>query len=273
MKELKGRKVVLIVGVPIALLFIYLGNPWFGIFSTIIMLIGIKEFYLLIAKKDFSPNYQLGYLFTILVSFSYYFLYKDFSQIIIFEIIGLVLVACTLELFRRKKYPVANVSFTVLGVLYVSVLLGSIIALRELDNLNSSNVVLAMLVSIWCCDSAAFFFGTWFGKQKIMPKISPNKSWVGSFSGFFASILVFVIFSHFNKLGDNLYLIDAIVIGMISGLFGQIGDFFESMLKRDMGVKDSGTILQGHGGILDRFDSLIFVSPIIYIYILISMKL
>jgi phosphatidate cytidylyltransferase len=126
-----------------------------------------------------------------------------------------------------------------------------------------------LFISVWLCDTAAFFFGTKFGKKKILPNISPKKSWVGSISGFIFSMLTFFIAYKLDFLGQTYSLADCIIFGFISGIFGQLGDFGESLLKRDVGVKDSGDILRGHGGILDRFDSLLFSSPLIYIYLIV----
>ena len=99
--------------------------------------------------------------------------------------------------------------------------------------------------------------------------ISPKKSWVGSISGFLASLLVFILFHELGFLGIRYSLLDSVTFGVISGIFSQLGDFSESLLKRDVGVKDSGNLLRGHGGILDRFDSLLFSSSMIYIHFLI----
>ena len=128
-----------------------------------------------------------------------------------------------------------------------------------------------MFLSVWSCDSAAFFFGSKFGKKKILSKISPNKTWVGTLAGYLSSILVVFLFesyNFFNVVGYEFTFIDIFIMGSIFGGIGQLGDFFESMIKREIGVKDSGTLLQGHGGILDRFDSLFFVIPSFYIYII-----
>ena len=106
-----------------------------------------------------------------------------------------------------------------------------------------------------------------FGKKKILPFISPNKTWVGTISGFLFSIFSVLIFSYFiPELKLNCY--DILVLGSIFGIVGQLGDFFESKIKRELGVKDSGTILQGHGGVLYRFDSLLFVIPTFYFYLI-----
>jgi|TARA_B110000858_G_scaffold126508_1_gene144093 phosphatidate cytidylyltransferase len=130
-----------------------------------------------------------------------------------------------------------------------------------------TQLTFAIVIAVWACDSAAFIFGTLFGKKKILPDISPKKSWIGSVSGLVAAIVVFYLFFSNNLLGNIFTITDTIVLGIIAGFFGQIGDFVESMLKRDAGVKDSGTLLAGHGGVLDRFDSLIFAFPLSYLYV------
>ena len=122
-----------------------------------------------------------------------------------------------------------------------------------------------MVLSIWTCDSAAFYFGTNWGKKKILPSISPKKSWVGCIAGFCSTFLVFEIANKLNVI--DISYIDVFVLSIITGIFGQAGDFAESLLKRNAGIKDSGRLLLGHGGVLDRFDSLIFASPLTFYYI------
>ena len=153
------------------------------------------------------------------------------------------------------------------GILFVPVLLGTAIDIRQFDMVMGTQLTLATVLSVWACDSAAFIFGTKFGTAKIFPRVSPKKSWVGSIAGMIASLGVFHLFYHQGWLGDYFSVRDAVVFGVITGVFGQIGDFAESLLKRDADVKDSGTLLQGHGGVLDRFDSLIFATPVTYLYV------
>ena len=146
-------------------------------------------------------------------------------------------------------------------------LLGTAIDIRQFDHLMNTQLTLALMLSVWICDSAAFILGTLFGTKKIFPDVSPKKSWVGSLSGLAAAFGVMVVFHFQGWLGDYFSLKDALIFGLIAGFFGQLGDFTESLLKRDAGVKDSGSILAGHGGVLDRFDSLIFAMPLSYLYI------
>ena len=125
--------------------------------------------------------------------------------------------------------------------------------------------VIAILASIWMCDTMAYFGGLSMGKHKLFPRVSPNKSWEGAVWGFFGAVGTMLLFRTYAL--PYLALHQAIVIGVIVGVFGQIGDLIESLLKRDAGVKDSSSLIPGHGGFFDRFDSLIYVSPILYLYI------
>ena len=122
--------------------------------------------------------------------------------------------------------------------------------------------MIILFILIWTCDSMAYFGGRMYGKNKLS-SISPNKTWEGSFTGFIFTVIISVVL--YYVFPTDITLSNFIVIGVITGIFSQIGDLFESMLKRYCGVKDSSNLIPGHGGILDRFDSLIFVVPVIFI--------
>ncbi len=197
------------------------------------------------------------------------------------------------ELFRNKGSMFLNAGFTIFGVMYVGIFLASLTGIRELfgaefpyhlaiqffpqssaltdATLHATTytwgglTIIAILVSIWMCDTMAYFGGISMGKHKLFPRVSPNKSWEGAVWGFFGAVLTMILFQHYFL--PYLKLHQAIVIGVIIGVFGQIGDLIESLLKRDAGVKDSSELIPGHGGVFDRFDSLIFVSPMLYLYI------
>jgi phosphatidate cytidylyltransferase len=125
--------------------------------------------------------------------------------------------------------------------------------------------IISVLATIWICDTAAYHIGSIAGKHKLFPRVSPNKSWEGAIAGFIAAIASAVA-AKYLVLG-YLPISGAVIIGVIVGVIGQLGDLAESLLKRDAGVKDSSTLLPGHGGIFDRFDSLLLVAPCVYLYI------
>ena len=179
---------------------------------------------------------------------------------------GLVVIAgFFIEIFRTTSNPTRNLAMNFFCIFYVGGLLSTLIGLRNLDTLHSTYFTLTMVLSIWICDSAAFYFGSKWGRKKILPSISPKKSWVGCIAGLISSFIVYGVAKYLHLLeitGEEM-----LVLVIITGLFGQVGDFAESLLKRNAGVKDSGTMLLGHGGVLDRFDSLIFASPLTYFYL------
>ena len=159
-----------------------------------------------------------------------------------------------------------NISINLFAFIWLGIMLGSLSILRNLPHMGYI-LTLILFLSIWFCDSAAYVMGKQFGKTKILPAVSPNKTWVGTISGLFSSIFFVVILFYYNCLPQEFTLINAIILGIIPGFFGQLGDFTESLLKREAKIKDSSELLMGHGGILDRFDSLIFATPITLLYI------
>jgi phosphatidate cytidylyltransferase len=261
-----NRTLINVIGIPAILFLLWRGGPMFALFIFLVMIIGIDEFYRMNTNERQTPVKVTGYILTGLMAAYYFWL----PQITLLE--GLLLLTCFIiislfiEMGRDKLNSTRNMGITVLGIMYVPVLLGSVIALRNLDTVYSTYFTVSMVVAIWICDSAAYIFGMKWGQKKIFPRVSPNKSWVGSMAGLVSSFVVFYGLQMWNILPD-LTLLDIAVLSIITGFFGQAGDFAESLLKRDVGVKDSGKLLLGHGGVLDRFDSITFASPLTYAYI------
>lgn len=267
MSMFKGRNLINALGIPGWLLLIWKGDIYYSIFILICVVFALGEFYSLTEKKGAKPLRWMGTCISVFIA-AYFFVQPDItSHQLLGGIILIVLIIVIWELFSGKENSGQNISATMAGILFVPTLLGTAIDIRQFDSLMGTQLTLALVLSVWACDSAAFIFGTKFGDAKIFPRVSPNKSWAGSIAGLIASLGVFYLFYHQGWLGDYFSMKDAIVFGIITGVFGQIGDFAESLLKRDADVKDSGTLLQGHGGVLDRFDSLIFATPLTYLYI------
>jgi len=178
-----------------------------------------------------------------------------------------------------------------MGLVYISLFFGTFIGLRELfvpldfpmlryfpneSSFTDASIVeqvyrwggytvVAVLATIWICDTAAFHAGTAMGRHKLFPRVSPNKSWEGTIFGFVFAIAAAIAAKYIVL--EYMSLRDALVMGVVVGIFGQLGDLVESLMKRDAGVKDSSNLLPGHGGVFDRFDSLLFVAPILYLYL------
>ena len=192
-----------------------------------------------------------------------------------------------LELWNNKPNAGLNIATTITGVIYIPFSLVFIILIRNfyhiinsirngsIDYIQVSNthllinsyegagLLLSILISIWVCDSGAYFLGKAIGKHKLFERISPKKTWEGAIGGLIFGILGF--WGATTVLLNSFPLIHVIVIGLIVGTIGQIGDLAESQLKRDTGLKDSSAIIPGHGGVLVRFDSILFVMPFVFI--------
>lgn len=160
-----------------------------------------------------------------------------------------------------------NLSATLLGVFYIGFFMSSLVEIREMfaDPFyqRGGYVIISSMAAIWICDSAAYFGGTALGKHKLFRRVSPNKSWEGAMFGFIFAILTMLLAKEIllQFLSFNLIFL----IGLTIGVFGQIGDLIESLFKRDAHIKDSSSIIPGHGGVLDRFDSLLYSAPIIFL--------
>jgi len=195
------------------------------------------------------------------------------------------------ELLRPRDGAMINIAVTLFGVLYVPLFLGSLIGLRELFVPGDFPVyrhfplagppvpgdvartidqwgwctVMSVFAAVWLCDSGAYFAGRALGRHKLFERVSPNKTWEGAVAGFVLAVLTFVVAR--ALILPYLTPGEALVCGSIVGVFGQVGDLAESLLKRDAGVKDSSALIPGHGGVLDRFDSLMFAAPLLYLYL------
>lgn len=171
-----------------------------------------------------------------------------------------------LELYRHEDQPFRNIGFGFGGIFFVTIPFCFFYALAFLQGHDSFNFhfPLAFMLMLWASDTGAYLFGRKLGKHKLFERHSPKKTWEGFFGGVFTSVLVAVIFAqYFTELSFMAWAGMAVLIVC----FGTLGDLVESMLKRSLGAKDSGQLLPGHGGLLDRFDGLLIAAPLVYAYL------
>lgn len=194
------------------------------------------------------------------LSYRYYFL--------LFPLVSLIYM---IKLYKKtERKPFSNIAFTFLGLLYVAVPI-SLLNIAAFENQRYDyQIIFGCLFILWASDTGAYFAGTYFGKRKLFERISPKKSWEGFFGGA-ALAMAFAIGLpfFFESIGQitTLSLIDWIIVGVLIIVGGTFGDLVESLLKRSIEIKDSGTSLPGHGGFLDRFDGLFISAPFIVAYI------
>lgn len=232
---------------------------------------GLLEFYGIISKTGGSPQKFTGTLLAIsLFASSFFFVQSDFTQwwllLLNVPITFLIFIS---EIYRKNSTPFQNIAYTLVGVLYVafplSLLNYIVVDLSILPTYSFKPwVLIGMIMTLWANDSWAYIWGNVFGKRKLFPSISPGKSWEGFIGGFISCLLWSWLMSVFIK---DITLQDWLIIASILSLIGTLGDLVESKLKRSLSIKDSGNILPGHGGILDRFDALIMATPFILFYL------
>ena len=238
----------------------------FYIFFFIVLVLGLKEFYQLAEKKDIIPHKTLGFIMSFGLYISSYLIYvnEKMSLFILNIILALAFLLFAVELFRIKGISFVNIGITILGVVYVALPLSLLTFLAfDASNQYSYNLILSLFILVWLSDVGGYFAGVNFGKHKLLERISPKKTWEGVAGGLLLCIIGSYILSQFFQI-MNIYM--WLVFGVLVCVSSVIGDLIESMIKRSANTKDSGNILPGHGGILDRFDSVLFAIPVVYIF-------
>ena len=249
-----------IVSLPILLAIIYFGNPFhFFLLLEFAIFIGLYEFYRMIEKGGLGCYKWAGIILGILLSAA---IFKG-------TYINLVIAASVILLFIIRIFEgntsdntFSYVSNTIFGIVYVSFLMSYLGVIRASGD-NGRELIFFVLLITWMGDTTAYYGGKGFGKHKLAPAISPKKTVEGAIIGLIGSIVGAIIAKSWFL---DISILNAIAAGILIGVFGQFGDLSESIIKRNLQVKDSGGIIPGHGGILDRVDSLLFSAPVFYYY-------
>lgn len=270
--EQASRLVIGLGALFITIFAIYFGSLVLSLFLLVIFWQVNTEFINIVRTKGINPSNKwirfVSILFFIVASLPIFHISKDlpiklFLFIFIFGVIG-----CFFRLIFRggEKAPIAtiaDISTSVLGFVYTGLLPSFLILLREFGFVYA----IIPIISTAFCDTVAYYGGKLFGKTALKPEISPKKTFEGAVFGFTASMISALILVYVSSASFNNNLWHGVMIGLYSGVFSQFGDLFESLLKRDAGIKDSGKVLFSHGGILDRIDSYLFVIWAVYFYV------
>lgn len=247
-------------------------QPLFVLLAAAALVLGLYEFWSLARRRQMKPDVATGYLAAAGLFTVFYFADPAPGRgldtltllLILIALTVSVLIACTLRGAPFEKM-IASSGATILGVLYVALLGGHLVAVRTgFDQTLSAHLLSFFFMVIMGSDTGAYYVGKAFGKHKLAPSISPGKTWEGVAGGLAASLLMATI-AHFWFFGD-LPLKWAVSLAAVMSVVGIFGDLTESALKRGAGAKDAANILPGHGGLLDRLDSLLFNAPVIYYF-------
>jgi phosphatidate cytidylyltransferase len=269
LKGLVKRSITGIVFAVVMLAGIIINQYVFAIVFTVFLLLTLWEFYKISENIGYEPSTKIGLISGFLLFIIFFFAANRFiPQKYIYLSILIPLATLLPDLFDKRKNGFKNSMITIAGIIYIalpfSLLSFILFPANEPEPEFYPWILIGIFIIIWMYDSMAYVFGSWLGKHKICERISPKKSWEGLIGGaVFAVITSVVISNFFHELG----ITDWIVISLLIVSFGTSGDFFESKLKREAGVKDSGSILPGHGGMLDRFDTVLFAIPVIFVWI------
>lgn len=243
----------------------------FTVFYLILSIVSLLEFYKLVKIGGIRPHRNMGVLAAaviFLLTASYHFFRFELKYLLL--AVPIIFSVFIIELYKKEKIPFANISYTFIGFIYITVPFCFFHSLGFLLDFSHYNfhLPLAFLLLLWSSDTGAYLFGMNFGKHRLFERHSPKKSWEGFFGGLFTSVLVSYLLSRwFVELSPVVWAGMAIIIVC----FGTLGDLVESMLKRSLDTKDSGSFLPGHGGFLDRFDGLLIAAPIVYVYLYLMM--
>lgn len=263
-KNLLIRSAVGILGIPLLLFLPFADLTYYAMFIYLISYLGAKEMSSFMNAKDLTPNRFLP-LFTALIPLATFNL--GFAHIGNYLCL-LIVVLSFIEMFRNRGNALGNISGYTFTLIYTGLFPASLI---EILRISGPYTIMLILLVIWATDIFAYFGGMTCSKlfktHKLFPRLSPKKTIEGAISGLLCGLGIGFLFYKFLGLKAGLDLQDIIIISAICSILGQAGDLFESLLKRDCHIKDSSNLIPGHGGILDRFDSLIFVSPLILFYL------
>ncbi len=237
----------------------------FALFYTILGFLCLIEFYKLITKAGIKPNLAIGgFIGGLSLCYYAYGCVYGFGRT---NFVILPVLACLVfifQLYQKSKQPFTDIGYTFLGIIYTVLPFICFFSIAFITGEYNSHLALGFFLMLWSSDTGAYLFGVKFGKSKLFERHSPKKSWEGFLGGVFTSVLTAIIISQYFFEYDMIHWI---VMALIISCFGTMGDLVESMFKRSINVKDSGNILPGHGGVLDRFDGLLISAPIVYVYL------
>ncbi len=270
LSELKTRVISAFIFLIVILGGIFGGPETFGAVVILISVLLLWEFFGIVIPADAQSKKHLIILWTIAAILPVIWAFIKEYQGESFNLSGfaptaliLIYIPLLFELFSRSADPFANVGSLFLGFFYISIPMALLLDIAFVPAYDPY-LILGLFLITWVNDIGAYFVGSLMGKRPLAPAISPNKTWEGSIGGWSMTILMSLLYFHLF-LGKDWEF--TIILAFIGGVFGSLGDLVESKLKRSAGIKDTGQIMPGHGGILDRLDAFIFFMPFVYLFL------
>ncbi|HXL09945.1 MAG TPA: CDP-archaeol synthase [Gemmatimonadales bacterium] len=269
-RNLLVRIAVAVPAIAVSVALLWLGGWVLATALAVLGVLGTREVYDLARREGIEPFNRLGLVAAAAVPFATFWVkgFADWEPVLYVAALWLLAVLVVAMARGPTRRPLATVSVTVFGSLYASALLAFTIAIRhgphsDAHPRGSVALVLLPLVVTWVCDTCAMLAGTLIGGPKLTPVLSPHKTWAGAVGGVVGGLIAALLYGPLvlNRLGLQLSVWQLVTVGVVVALAAQVGDVAESLFKREAGVKDSSSLIPGHGGVLDRLDSLYFVLP------------
>ncbi len=253
MKDLKTRVITAIIGILLLIFIVFKGKLYLSMSITILSIIGLWEFYSSLNNINIRPINYMGYLGAIGLFISNAF------QVVTVELVFYMITAILLIiLLLNKKVKILDIATTLLGVIYIPFFF------FHIYKLDGTRYIWLVFLIAFGTDTFAYLVGNLVGEHKLSPKISPNKTIEGALGGIIGSLIITIVFGYFADI-DLIFKL--MLLSILASIVSQVGDLVASRIKRIVKIKDFGFIFPGHGGVLDRFDSIIFCAPIIYYYV------
>jgi phosphatidate cytidylyltransferase len=257
---LKQRIITGLIGGAGFLILVYAGGAWYSLLVLLLAVIGHFEFMRMSHLQSTSFAGLLGYALMISMLWPSLAFAAWFNISMPDLLLPVILLLTIYSVLRKNQFHIEHIALTLVGALYIGYGFTYMAAARNLPD----GLILTVLVilGIWSTDSGAYFIGKAFGKRKLWPEISPNKTIEGSIGGL---VLAVIVVMGVNAWCGGVPVSHALMIALVAGIAGQLGDLVESAIKRHFNVKDSGQLIPGHGGVLDRFDSFLLVFPVLHL--------
>jgi phosphatidate cytidylyltransferase len=242
-----------------------LGPYIFTLFYLTLSLLCLIEFFTLVKTTGIRPHRTIGYIAAFVlfgsVAIKHFFELEPKWLLINIPLFFGIFIR---ELYKKSEIPFSNIAYTFLGLMYAVVPFIFFYSIAYISGQYNVHLALGFFILLWANDTGAYLFGVKFGKKRLFERHSPKKSWEGFLGGIFTGLLIASLLSHYYT---DYTFYQWLGMAVLISCFGTLGDLIESMFKRSLNVKDSGSLLPGHGGVLDRFDGLLMAAPVVFVYL------
>lgn len=253
------RIITTVLGLPILFFVLKTGGVLLSISLLMIAMLGLHEFYSSVQMGGYKPVKWAGYVATVAL-YALFSLNKN-PDVTMSLLLLLLLMLLAFWVLSYKTVEFQDILITCFGFMYITLLFFTLMLIARM---NITHAVWLVFIISWSCDSLAYLTGLSIGKHKLSPEISPKKTVEGAVGGIIGSMLGCLIFAYFVM---PEYIISITILGFVGSIFSQTGDLTASLIKRKIGIKDFGRLFPGHGGVLDRFDSILFTGPLVYLFL------